>query len=281
MNIVIEGPDNSGKSTLARSISSELGWPVKSSEGPEKYPGEINERLIRYLEMDRVIFDRHPCVSQMIYHLFNKTNPVPSSTIKDFYASSPVIIYCPGMDLDDHTLKDDYDTDEHLEMIERNHSMICRFYDIWALKHAHIIYRKGDPISSIIKFLMPSPIEDIKDFHEKFGLDYDGPPRLLDPQLSSFREDFMEEELREYRWAISDGNLERAFDALLDLKYVLLGTAYLHGLGIDRWTKGWNRVHNANMGKTRAERSTDSKRGSTFDVVKPDGWVAPDLSDLV
>jgi hypothetical protein len=35
------------------------------------------------------------------------------------------------------------------------------------------------------------------------------------------------------------------------------------------------------MKKVRALRAVDSQRGSTYDVVKPSGWVAPDLSDLV
>jgi len=43
---------------------------------------------------------------------------------------------------------------------------------------------------------------------------------------------------------------------------------------------GWNRVHAANISKVRAVDKS-GKRKSTWDVVKPEGWVAPDLSDLV
>jgi len=36
------------------------------------------------------------------------------------------------------------------------------------------------------------------------------------------------------------------------------------------------------MKKVRAATDgSDSKRGSSLDVVKPEGWIAPDLSDLV
>jgi predicted HAD superfamily Cof-like phosphohydrolase len=67
-------------------------------------------------------------------------------------------------------------------------------------------------------------------------------------------------------------------DALVDLAYVVLGTAYLHGF---RFNEAWRRVHAANMAKVRAERAEQSARGSTFDVVKPPGWKPADLSDLV
>jgi hypothetical protein len=42
---------------------------------------------------------------------------------------------------------------------------------------------------------------------------------------------------------------------------------------------GFDRVHVANMAKERATKKT--KRGTTFDLVKPPGWKAPDLTDLV
>jgi len=147
---------------------------------------------------------------------------------------------------------------------------------------------------------MQSLFEDIKDFHQKFGLEYQGPPRYLPDQFDGFRTKFMAEELAEYVSADqTDHNfvtravdaiqqfnafaglappLEKKLDALVDLVYVAMGTAYLHGFDFD---EAWRRVHAANMAKVRAERADQSLRGSTFDVVKPPGWKAPDLSDLV
>lgn len=68
------------------------------------------------------------------------------------------------------------------------------------------------------------------------------------------------------------------FDALIDLAYVVLGTAHLQGFDFE---EGWRRVHAANMSKVRARRKSDSKRKSKFDVVKPEGWQAPVLTDLI
>jgi len=43
----------------------------------------------------------------------------------------------------------------------------------------------------------------------------------------------------------------------------------------------FNRVHKANMSKVRARSNVEGTRGSVWDVVKPEGWEAPDLHDLV
>lgn len=140
--------------------------------------------------------------------------------------------------------------------------------------------------------------QDISAFHEKFGLVYSGPARTLPHQFEEFRTKFMAEELAEYVTSDPEGqkqiistvlqtmqnvkydvpSLEKQFDALIDLVYVAMGTAYLHGFAFD---EGWRRVHAANMAKVRALKEEDSLRGSTFDVVKPEGWTPPDLSDLV
>jgi predicted HAD superfamily Cof-like phosphohydrolase len=149
---------------------------------------------------------------------------------------------------------------------------------------------------------------DIADFHQKFDLTYDGNARQLPNDLIEFRIGFMQEELDEYVTHASEtaveltgpegddhsqengggftpdkdavvAGLEGQLDALVDLVYVALGTAYLQGF---KFEEAWARVHAANMRKKRAEPDgSDSKRGSPNDVVKPEGWVAPSHTDLV
>lgn len=134
--------------------------------------------------------------------------------------------------------------------------------------------------------------KDITAFHTRFKVDYTGPPRPLKSRLHQFRAVFLAEELHEYNLAYipvleteytGDRDvllkaLADQLDALVDLVYVALGTAHLHGFDFD---EAWARVHEANMLKQGVERAADSKRGSSFDVIKPRGWVAPDLRDLV
>lgn len=118
--------------------------------------------------------------------------------------------------------------------------------------------------------------KDVRDFHEKFGLAYDEGPRKLDPDLEKLRMVQMREETEEMDEAASD---EERFDACIDKVYFIIGYCYLRGWDFN---EGWRRVHKANMLKQRAkEDGSDSKRNSGKDVVKPEGWVHPDLSDLV
>ena len=124
----------------------------------------------------------------------------------------------------------------------------------------------------------PDMMVDIHQFHSKFGLYYGGGPRELPVQLAEFRVKFMQEELDEYGQACAQRDLEGQLDALVDLVYVAMGTAYQQGLDFD---EAWRRVHAANMKKVRAASADESKRGSSFDIVKPPGWTAPSHTDLV
>lgn len=143
----------------------------------------------------------------------------------------------------------------------------------------------------------PDFLLDICDFHEKFQLAYDGKARVLPFDIAKFRLDFNQEELDEWKDFAGQGlkavadtpvdaaevthTLEMMLDAHVDQMYVLLGTVYLQGL-MPVFEEAWRRVHAANMAKVRALRDgSDSKRGSAYDVVKPEGWIAPDHSDLV
>lgn len=138
---------------------------------------------------------------------------------------------------------------------------------------------------------MSDMYKDIKEFHKRFQLDPSNPePHLLDSELLRFRADFMLEEFQEFLNACRENNLHDAFDALIDLSYVTLGTAYLMSLPFDQ---GWDEVHRANMAKTRAIdllnmpnlpdaiRQSLEKRNSKYDVVKPPGWVKPDLTKFI
>lgn len=126
--------------------------------------------------------------------------------------------------------------------------------------------------------LSVDPFKLVEAFHRKFGLEYTKGPRGLDVKMYEFRRNFMAEEFQEYVSAYIAGDLEGQLDALVDLVYVVLGTAYLHGFDFN---EAFRRVHAANMRKVRAQTEGESKRASALDVVKPEGWVRADLKDLV
>lgn len=120
---------------------------------------------------------------------------------------------------------------------------------------------------------------DVKQFHLHFKLFPvgNGPHKQ---EISGLRLKHLQEELGEICEAMVMEDRVRLLDGLIDLVYVALGGAYLLGLPFN---KGWKLVHAANMKKIRAARKDQSKRGSTFDVVKPAGWRSPEpaLAKLV
>ncbi len=159
-------------------------------------------------------------------------------------------------------------------------------------------------------------LTDIKAFHRRFGFAEPPRPSFMGPKHMEMRLNFLLEELTELASAsgfhlvpTSDADFLSAFefqyedahakysgprdvasalDAVVDLLYVLFGTALLMGMlrrtreaDVSVLLEAWDRVHRANMTKVRSRDSDKAKRGGQYDVVKPPGWVAPDLSDLV
>lgn len=152
--IVVEGVDNSGKSTLVDYIVGITHWPVQRSEGPPKYPGEQNERVRRYMGLPRnIIFDRHPCVSQVIYGgMRSHHDVIDPNLIEEFYSLRPLFIYCDPLErgMAAHVFNPETDTPQHLAEVERNYSHLLGHYRRWAWTHANIVYRIGDPIDRVL-----------------------------------------------------------------------------------------------------------------------------------
>jgi len=122
-------------------------------------------------------------------------------------------------------------------------------------------------------------LKDIAAFHEKFELAYRGTHRCLAPDVAEFRAKFMQEELNEYIKATAEGDMEGQLDALVDLVYVALGTAYLSGFPFQA---AWDEVHSCNMMKVKAGPNGEgSKRGSPHDVIKPEGWKGPNYAKIL
>lgn len=153
--IIIEGHDNSGKSTLGKHIADRVGLlDIKESEGPPKYPNEMNERVLSYaLCKPRTLFVRHPCVSELIYGPLirpNQPKPIMDELIESFYATSHLFIYCDPLDrgLQEHNVKPG-ETAEHLTGVALQYAKILGQYRFWGIRHAHIFYRIGDDMDRV------------------------------------------------------------------------------------------------------------------------------------
>jgi len=149
--IIIEGMDNSGKSTLALSLARRLHYTVQESEGPPRDAREINDRCRRYSQLQNTLFVRHPVISNSIYGQFRpEGDPIEDAVREEFYAGQHLIIYCDPLDrsLTDHVVKD-HDTPEHLAMIREQQINIRILYRNWAIRHAHVLYRIGDDMDRV------------------------------------------------------------------------------------------------------------------------------------
>jgi predicted HAD superfamily Cof-like phosphohydrolase len=121
-------------------------------------------------------------------------------------------------------------------------------------------------------------LKDIDAFHKKYKFEKNEKVGIPDDnELVNFRTSFLMEELAEYTQAITKKDAAGALDALVDIVYIALGTAWLFNLPFE---KAWQEVQKANMNKIRT-KSKSKKRGTSFDVVKPKGWRPPDIEQII
>lgn len=115
-----------------------------------------------------------------------------------------------------------------------------------------------------------SMMRDVADFHEVILKDPAEPvPSLISRVYCVERARFIHEELTEFITDAEAGNIVGVADAIADIIYVALGTAYRMGLPFDEI---WAAVQSANMRKV----SGPTKRGNKVDAMKPEGWVGPE-----
>ncbi len=126
-------------------------------------------------------------------------------------------------------------------------------------------------------------VADVIEFCLKFDIPINDRPGMIDPLLLLQRVGLIKEEAIELAGAAeqltiapTQKDAEDLLDAAVDLVYATIATVVAHGYDFD---EAWSRVHRANMAKERAP-DANNKRGSTFDVVKPEGWRPPSHRDL-
>lgn len=154
MNIVLEGPDGGGKSTLAEKISAVTGLRVQQGSGPPRGVGEIEARMTAYLALDGVVFDRHPAVSQSVYGAMRGEGFSEEFVrLRDqFYDSGPLMVYCRSTTASRHVVKPG-ESEDHVRLLTLRYSHLVEAYDAWALKHAQLLYRIGDSVDCLVELI--------------------------------------------------------------------------------------------------------------------------------
>lgn len=131
--------------------------------------------------------------------------------------------------------------------------------------------------------------DDVGRFHGKFDLPVSHetwaktgtrPPGILSKQEMDYRTAFMFEEIHEWIVAYGEKDFVKMADALIDLTWVVLGTA--HYLGIP-FHALWLEVQRANMEKRPWREGDPLKPRNTqgLEIVKPEGWRPPDIRGVL
>jgi predicted HAD superfamily Cof-like phosphohydrolase len=116
-------------------------------------------------------------------------------------------------------------------------------------------------------------LQYVREMHKKFNI----LPEQVDYSYAedSFRIASMAEELDEYKTSRKKAD---KLDALIDLIVFALTTVDRQGMS-DIFDEAFKRVMEANLAK---EQGGNAKRGNfQLDLVKPEGWKAPNFDDLI
>lgn len=111
--------------------------------------------------------------------------------------------------------------------------------------------------------------EKVQAFMDKFDLF----PETVDREHVDFRVSCLDEEMRELKVALRNGDQVGFIDALCDLTYFAIGTALVCGYDYPRH---FDAVAQANLDKTRGTKK-GRENSAGVDVVKPAGWIGPEI----
>jgi predicted HAD superfamily Cof-like phosphohydrolase len=124
-----------------------------------------------------------------------------------------------------------------------------------------------------------STLEQVREFHETYGLPVESRPNITDPKTNELRINLLAEELEELQQALKDGDVVEVLDALTDLQYVLDGAYLSFGLH-DVKDAAFAEVHASNMSKL-GEDGKPIRRESDGKVMKGPHYFKPDISQFI
>ena len=117
---------------------------------------------------------------------------------------------------------------------------------------------------------VPDMRQLVEDFHHKFGFSV-GIPFGDDAEILTKRMMILDEEVREFREAVAEGDKAHILKEMCDVLYALHGFAVCYGLPVNQ---AFERVHASNMSKSRPS-GVDNK------AIKGDGYFPAQIDDLI
>jgi predicted HAD superfamily Cof-like phosphohydrolase len=122
-------------------------------------------------------------------------------------------------------------------------------------------------------------LEQVKIFHETYGLPVEAAPNISDAKTNALRINLLAEELDELKEALEAGDIVEVLDALTDLQYVLDGAYLSFGLHTVK-DAAFEEVQRSNMSKL-GEDGKPIRRESDGKILKGPNFFEPDLSQFV
>lgn len=163
MFVIVEGPDNSGKTALCKFLSMHLKVSIVHSGGPPRSKKEFFDRIERLLHHPRpVIFDRFPVISEHVYGPVLRGVDTFEGAHRIFNCRMllrrPIILYCRTsieemLKLDDHKVKE-HETAEHVESVKHNAlNLIYRYDEVMSIYPSALRFdylKDGDDFLSLL-----------------------------------------------------------------------------------------------------------------------------------
>ena len=115
-------------------------------------------------------------------------------------------------------------------------------------------------------------IEQVREFHDAFGVPVVERPALPPEERRALRSRILREEFEEYNHAELGDDLAEIADALGDMAYIIAGTALEYGIPLDRVLDA---IHASNMAKLGPDGKPIMREDGK--VIKPKGWQPPDI----
>lgn len=158
MKIILEGPDNAGKTSLAQLLMKELGGSISYHHPggkPDSLQVEIEciDQQMEWLSAPgNAIIDRITPISQMVYNPEPLMNKMRLQALNHMMNHDPLIIYCrPSTDrllrIQDLTWREG-ETEEHKQKIIRGQHGFVMAYDHLMRTVRHVGYNFEDVIAS-------------------------------------------------------------------------------------------------------------------------------------
>ena len=124
---------------------------------------------------------------------------------------------------------------------------------------------------------MKKQINDVKKFHESFGIENKNLPSLNDKSFN-LRFELMKEENEEYKKACKDGDLVEIADALGDMMYILCGTILSHGLQ-NKIEEIFQEIQSSNMSKLGSDGKPIFRQDGK--ILKGPNYFKPDIASIL